>query len=274
MKLTAFVGASLVLAAAALPPAAAAADVKTPAVKLEAMPGSPAKRVILTARAAQRLGIETAKVGIQAVSRKQMVSGLVVAAAEAPSEARQANGGAANPFQVAAARPQAQAQPKAIASGDALLRVMLSPAEWERLAKDKPARVLPLATREQGSTELVARPSGMPPQEDTKRSMLAVHYVLAGKDHGQAMNKRMRVELPLEGGETQQKVVPYGAVYYDAKGAAWLYVVTQPLTYERRRIEVERVVAEMAVLSQGPEVGTPVVSVGAALLFGAEIFGK
>ena len=69
-------------------------------------------------------------------------------------------------------------------------------------------------------------------------------------------------------------MVPYGAVYYDAKGAPWVYVNTAPLTFERRRIGVERIEGDVAVLSEGPPVGTPVVTVGAALLYGAEVFGK
>jgi hypothetical protein len=44
--------------------------------------------------------------------------------------------------------------------------------------------------------------------------------------------------------------------------------------FERQPVKVERVVGELAVLSAGPAVGTPVVTVGAALLFGAELFGK
>ena len=98
--------------------------------------------------------------------------------------------------------------------------------------------------------------------------------MVPGKDHGLALHDRMRVELVLAGGITRQKVVPYGAVYYDAKGTPWVYVNTKPLTYERRPVRVERIVGDVAVLSEGPDVGTPVVSVGAALLFGAEIFGK
>jgi hypothetical protein len=37
---------------------------------------------------------------------------------------------------------------------------------------------------------------------------------------------------------------------------------------------VERVAGDLAVLSGGPPVGTPIVTVGAPLLFGTEIFGK
>jgi len=46
------------------------------------------------------------------------------------------------------------------------------------------------------------------------------------------------------------------------------------LTYQRQRIGVERIVGDLAVLSEGPAVGTPIVTVGAAMLYGAEIFKK
>ena len=37
---------------------------------------------------------------------------------------------------------------------------------------------------------------------------------------------------------------------------------------------IERVIGDLAVLSEGPPVKTAVVTVGAALLYGAEVFGK
>jgi non-ribosomal peptide synthetase component F len=114
----------------------------------------------------------------------------------------------------------------------------------------------------------------MDPLEDMRRLMLSLYYVVPGKDHGLTVRNRVRVELQLAGSDETRKVVPYGAVYYDGKGDAWVYVNTKPLTFERRRINVERVEGDLAVLSDGPSVGTPVVTVGAALLYGAEIFGK
>jgi multidrug efflux pump subunit AcrA (membrane-fusion protein) len=164
--------------------------------------------------------------------------------------------------------------PKPSASGDVWVLVSLSPAEWERTAKDKPARLLALGTRTSLSTELFAKPSGLPPVEDPKRSMLSLYYVVPGKDHGLDVNNRLRVELPMQGSEEKQKVVPYSAVYYDGKGTPWVYVTSTPLVYERQRVGVERVAGDLAVLSEGPPVGTSVVSVGASLLFGTEIFGK
>jgi hypothetical protein len=152
--------------------------------------------------------------------------------------------------------------------------VTLSQSEWERLAKDKPVRLLPLNTRDKLGKEVLARPSGMPPLEDTKRLMLQLYYIVPGTEHGLTLNKRMRVELQQSGSGEKRKVVPYGALYYDAKGAPWVYVNPEPLGFERQRIGVERIVGDLVVLSDGPPVGTPVVTVGAAMLYGVEIFGK
>jgi hypothetical protein len=65
-------------------------------------------------------------------------------------------------------------------------------------------------------------------------------------------------------------VVPFGAVYYDPMGQAWVYTNTEGLSYVRAAITIERIEGDIAILSAGPAVGTKVVSVGAALLFGAE----
>jgi hypothetical protein len=263
----------------------AAAGAKSAAVKLEPIPGSPAKRVRLSAKAAERLGIEMGKVEEQSIVRKQMVSGLVMPSPEVAAASKLAFGGLGSfgAFaQAVAAKsvpPAAQPAPrKAAAAGEeAWIAVALSPAEWDRLAKDKPARLSALATREQPATKLLAEPSGMPPSEDLKRTMLTAYYVVNGKDgkdNGLAFNQRVRVELQLAGAEDSQKVVPYGALYYDARGAAWVYVSKEPLAFERQSVQVDRVVGNVAVLADGPALGTSVVTVGAALLYGAEIFGK
>ena len=47
-----------------------------------------------------------------------------------------------------------------------------------------------------------------------------------------------------------------------------------PLAFRRERVTVERVSGDLALLTSGPEVGTPVATVGVSLLYGVEIFGK
>jgi hypothetical protein len=251
------------------------AAAKSTEVTFESIPGSTAKRVILTKKAAERLDIQYGKVSEDVIVPKQMVSGLVIAPLGKEAQANPTGGtfgGFVKPAATPAPKPGAA---KALSpSGEVWLQVMLSPAEWERLAKDKPARVLALPTRTKLAKEVTATLSPRPPAEDTKRSMLTVYYVVSGTDSGLELGNRMRVELPLAGNDEKQKVVPYSSVYYDAKGAAWAYVNGKPLTYERQKIVVNRVVGDVAVLSEGPPVGTAVVIAGAPLLYGTEVFGK
>ncbi len=69
----------------------------------------------------------------------------------------------------------------------------------------------------------------------------------------------------------QHKVIPYAAILYDTGGDTWTYTSPEPLTYVRHRIVVDRIVRELAVLTDGPPAGTAVVTVGAAELYGSEI---
>lgn len=72
-------------------------------------------------------------------------------------------------------------------------------------------------------------------------------------------------------GASKRTVVPYGALIYDPSGGTWTYTETKPMTYVREAVSVDRIVGSRALLSDGPPVGTPVVTVGAAELYGAEV---
>jgi hypothetical protein len=66
------------------------------------------------------------------------------------------------------------------------------------------------------------------------------------------------------------EVIPYAAVVYDTDGSSWTYVQTAADTYMRQRITVTVIRGEVALLSAGPPVGAPVVTVGSAELLGTE----
>lgn len=246
------------------------------AVSFEEIPGSKVKRVILTEKAVERLGLETGEIGEAAITRTQVVGGRVVLPVEfqdGPALAAAGSFGSFGP--TPAAGSQARVVAKAEPDPDKeWIRVTLSPGEWDRIVHDEPVRILPLATRGDFETELLATPSGELPVVDPKRSMLTLYYLVPRKDHGLRLHDRVRVEMKLEGGGETRKVAPYGAVYYDGQPAAWVYVNTKPLTYERQPITIERIEGNLAILSDGPPVGTTVVTAGAALLYGAEVIYK
>ncbi len=69
---------------------------------------------------------------------------------------------------------------------------------------------------------------------------------------------------------TQRKVIPYAAVLYDPTGQAWTYTNPEPLVFIRQTIVIDHIKDDLAVLSEGPDSGMAVVTVGAAELFGSE----
>jgi hypothetical protein len=70
-----------------------------------------------------------------------------------------------------------------------------------------------------------------------------------------------------QGGE---KVVPYSSLIYDPQGQTWVYTSPQPRTFVRHKVDVHYIKGGIAVLNDGPPVGTVVASVAVAELYGAE----
>lgn len=65
-------------------------------------------------------------------------------------------------------------------------------------------------------------------------------------------------------------VAPYAALMYDPDGGTFVYTQPEPLTFERAEVQVKRVDGGQVFLSAGPPPGTPVVTVGAAEVYGTE----
>jgi hypothetical protein len=81
---------------------------------------------------------------------------------------------------------------------------------------------------------------------------------------------RLGVETTEVTGEAGDLGIPYAAVVYDAEGDTWVFVELEPGTYQRAPVTVTSVDGEDVRLSDGPEPGTPVVTVAAAELVGVE----
>jgi hypothetical protein len=70
---------------------------------------------------------------------------------------------------------------------------------------------------------------------------------------------------------TTRIVIPYSAVVYDVRGGTWAYVNPEPLVFVRHLIRVDYIQDDLAILLEGPALGTAVVTVGVAELFGIEL---
>jgi hypothetical protein len=65
-------------------------------------------------------------------------------------------------------------------------------------------------------------------------------------------------------------VIPYAAVYYDADGGAWVYTNPESLIFVRHAVVVDRIEGDRAILTEGPDAGMAIVTVGVAELYGTE----
>ena len=81
---------------------------------------------------------------------------------------------------------------------------------------------------------------------------------------------RVAVEIPALDGSDEHLVIPFAAVLHDIHGGQWVYERTADHSFTRRRIQVARLAGTDAVLASGPPAGTPIVTDGAAELFGTE----
>lgn len=93
------------------------------------------------------------------------------------------------------------------------------------------------------------------------------------------LTQRAVERLGIEVGEVAEQsgsgsgglAVPYSAIIYDTEGNTWVYTNPEGSVYVREPVAVERMDGDTAIVSEGPDVGTKVVTVGGAMLYGTEI---
>ena len=152
-----------------------------------------------------------------------------------------------------------------------LVRVPVFVGDLNGIATDKPATVGPLAAPASAPGK-PAKPVAAPPSADPLLATADLFYEVENKDGTLRPGQRVGVTLPLAG-QTKGPTVPQAALLRDIDGGSWVYESLGKHVFARRRVVVDRVVAGVAVLALGPKVGTPVVTDGAAELFGVEFGG-
>ena len=95
-------------------------------------------------------------------------------------------------------------------------------------------------------------------------------FELAEPDPSLRPGERVAVAIAA-GGERDALVVPRSALLHDYHGSTWVYRAKTPSSFERRRVEVLAMEDGHAALAGDVEPGMPIVSAGAAELFGAEL---
>ena len=123
---------------------------------------------------------------------------------------------------------------------------------------------------------LLAACSGAPPESASKEAAVVVEKNEATGISRLALSAKAADRLGIATAPVaaapagRGTAVPYSAVVYDKDGATWAYTNPEGLVYLRAAITVDRIAENLAILSSGPPVGTSVVTVGTAELWGVE----
>lgn len=165
-----------------------------------------------------------------------------------------------------------------VAAGANLADVADTDALWVRVAAyagdlvaiDPQAGARVFRLGEPASAEgLAAEPVVAPPSADPLAATVDLFYSLRPGGAALRPGERVRVSVPGPARESALSV-PWSAVITDVHGGQWVYEVTAPGVYARRRVVVLRVEGDRALLARGPREGATVVTVGVAELYGTE----
>jgi hypothetical protein len=222
--------------------APAATSSKEPPATIEKIEGTDFSRITLTEKAAQRLALETVPVKLETVVRMRRVGGEVMAV-------RAATGSTGNLARV---------------------KVSLNRSDLVKVNRGQQARVVEMGLDdgEDSDGDAAEFAEAFDKGQDVDIPSSLQYTVKAGKAKLVA-GQRVFVELPLSA-KLKRSVVPYNAVIYDLKGDTWVYTSPAARTFVRQHVKVDYIDDDTAILTEGPAVGTNVVSVGVAELFGAE----
>jgi len=257
--------AAVQLAACAPAPVAKA---KIAPSKLEPIEGTNFKRVVLTEKAAERVDIQTVAIRAGLADRVRSIGGEVVARPTKPA---------------AVTTPAADTAVEAQATdlSRVWVRVNLTESELNQVDRGRPARVLSLAADDEEDSddketgleaELDDDINGVDDAEETASpaGSASLYYAVDNPGNVLAQGQPVFVKLTLAGSGTERKIVPFEALLYGVHGETWVYTNPEPLVFVRAPVTVDYIEDDLVFLSEGPPVGTEVVTVGGSLLYGAE----
>ncbi len=146
------------------------------------------------------------------------------------------------------------------------IRVPVYPGIAANVDAQRDARVRKLG---EDVSEVTVTPVAAPPSADSIATAVDLFYQLPNQDGRYSPGEPVEVVLPMKG-ESESLLVPRAAILRDIHGIAWVYVNSAEQEFRRHRVEVDFTTEELAILSEGPPVGTRVVVDGVAELFGTE----
>ena len=147
------------------------------------------------------------------------------------------------------------------------VRVAILAADIAKLDPQAAAAITPLGEKSPIAAKRIA---AAPPTANALASTVDWYFELDDPQRQRRPSERVEVRVPMLGASEERLIAPWAGVLHDIHGGQWIYEMTGPTSFTRRRVQVARVVGADAVLASGPAVGAKIVTDGSAELFGIE----
>jgi hypothetical protein len=206
--------------------------------KVEAIDGTDVKRITLTEKAAERIGITLASIAEETARRNRKIGGEVVQLGPASD----GSGNVAGTIVVKYA-------PLLDAKCSQSIRILpIDEYDWSRAVDANMVPALQLASLQERAT----------------------HYAFVGDPGFAQLGSRLFAEVCMPETERVMRVVPHAALLFTSDGRTWVYVAEGSNAFVRSEVELAWISGDRAFLTNGPLPGTPVAVGGSVELFGEE----
>lgn len=148
----------------------------------------------------------------------------------------------------------------------ALVRVPVYPGDADAVPADAPAQVRSLNADADAPAIDGVRIAGSP---TATAGAIDLYFAIDNSATKFRPGERVEVSLPV-GGAAERLVVPHAAIFTDIHGGSWVYEKAGEGVYARRRVVIDHLAGDLAVLAAGPPKGTLVATAGVAELAGSE----
>lgn len=126
------------------------------------------------------------------------------------------------------------------------------------------------AAPSQAVPSIAAKPISAPPTADPLTSTTHLYYAVQNDQQALRPMQRVSVALNTHSKSINALTVPWSAVVLDIYGGSWVYAQQSSQLYARKRVFVDHVSGDQAIISEGPPEGTKIVVNGALELFAVE----
>lgn len=149
------------------------------------------------------------------------------------------------------------------------VRVPIPAGDLDTIDQEADAEIQSLSAMS-GAPNIVGKATNAPPTADSLTSSTHLYYAIQNNQSALRPMQRVSVSLKSRSKSIQVLTMPWSAVVFDVYGGSWVYAQQSTNVYERKRVFLDHVVGQQAVISEGPLEGSKVVVNGALELFGVE----